>query len=100
MLLVQNRADRYHRQLLYSRILLIKETAQQQKGDAEVSSERSTLDAAEKTESTAHGYEIFLDLCERLFDNEMEAPVFEDRVRGIFGNQVSSDIVLSTTCGY
>lgn len=62
--------------------------------DRETSSERSTLDPSEKAEPTTaepatHGYEIFMDLCERLFDNEVEQLVFEDRVRGIFGNQVS-----------
>jgi paired amphipathic helix protein Sin3a len=35
-----------------------------------------------------HFYELLLESCERLFDNDLEQPAFEDQMRSIFGTKV------------
>jgi paired amphipathic helix protein Sin3a len=34
-------------------------------------------------------YELMLETCERLFDNQVEQPVFEDQMREMFGIHAS-----------
>ena len=46
-------------------------------------SERLNLD------TTPHYYELMLESCEKLFDNEMEQNVFEEMLRYMFGLKVS-----------
>lgn len=40
----------------------------------------------------SHYYEILLESCERLFDNQIELSVFEDQIREMFGNQVAYNV--------
>ncbi|KAF5369896.1 hypothetical protein D9758_001057 [Tetrapyrgos nigripes] len=39
----------------------------------------------ERRATAAHYYELLLESCERLFDNEIEQSVFEDQMRSMFG---------------
>ena len=41
---------------------------------------------------SAHYYDLLLECCEKLFDNELEQTAFEDQLRQIFGVQVSSSM--------
>ncbi|KAF9075605.1 hypothetical protein BDP27DRAFT_1315333 [Rhodocollybia butyracea] len=43
----------------------------------------------ERKADAAHFYDILLQSCERLFDNEIEQAAFEDQMRGMFGIKVS-----------
>jgi paired amphipathic helix protein Sin3a len=88
-------------QVLYSRLRLFKELA------AEISSERSEphksnplLDRlgilgdmsklGERGTDAAHFYDLLLESCEKLFDNELEQTAFEDQLRYMFGIHVGS----------
>lgn len=42
----------------------------------------------ETSSAGTHFYELLLEFCERLFDNELEQHVFEDRLRCMFGMSV------------
>jgi paired amphipathic helix protein Sin3a len=46
----------------------------------------------ERLKNAAHFYELFLESCERLFDNDVEPLVFEDQMRYMFGSQVCFDM--------
>ena len=41
-----------------------------------------------ETPRAEHYYELMLESCERLFDNELEQHAFEDQMRGMFGTKV------------
>ena len=43
---------------------------------------------ADKHANAAHYYELLLESCERLFDNELEQSAFEDQMRHMFGVKV------------
>jgi paired amphipathic helix protein Sin3a len=43
----------------------------------------------ERLADEAHFYEFLLESCEKLFNNEIEVPLFEDRVRFMFGPGVN-----------
>ena len=43
----------------------------------------------ESVSSDVHFYDLMLEFCEKLFDNELEIHVFEDRLRAMFGMNVS-----------
>lgn len=43
----------------------------------------------ERFADAAHFYEFLLESCEKLFDNEIEVPLFEDQMRFMFGPRVS-----------
>jgi paired amphipathic helix protein Sin3a len=45
----------------------------------------------ERFADAAHFYEFLLESCEKLFDNEIEVPLFEDQMRFMFGPRVTSD---------
>lgn len=42
----------------------------------------------DRANSATHFYDLLLESCERLFDNELEQHVFEDQLRYMFGIQV------------
>ena len=42
----------------------------------------------EKASSAIHFYDVMLESCEKLFDNEIEQHIFEDELRSIFGTKV------------
>lgn len=42
----------------------------------------------ERFADAAHFYEFLLESCEKLFDNEIEVPLFEDQMRFMFGPRV------------
>lgn len=48
----------------------------------------SDVGKGKQTKNQGQNYELFLDFCERLFDNEIEVSVFEDQTREMFGNKV------------
>jgi len=48
----------------------------------------------ERFADAAHFYEFLLESCEKLFDNEIEIPLFEDQMRFMFGPRVN----FSVTC--
>jgi paired amphipathic helix protein Sin3a len=88
--------------LLYSRLALFKSIA------ANIPSKpfrsfRPTLTtdlglstvAAEGPADVNHFYEVLLESCERLFDNEIEQHVFEDQMRHIFGTKVNQSCTIS-----
>jgi len=43
----------------------------------------------ERFADAAHFYEFLLESCEKLFDNEIEVPLFEDQMRFMFGPRVT-----------
>lgn len=43
----------------------------------------------ERFADAAHFYELLLESCEKLFDNEIEVPLFEDQMRFMFGPRVN-----------
>lgn len=49
----------------------------------------------ERFQNAAHFYDFLLESCEKLFDNEIEIPLFEDQMRYMFGPRVSSSATLS-----
>lgn len=80
-------------QMLYSRLYLFKDLA------AEIAAQdprtrrlnhvgiTNYLQNGE-TPRAEHYYELMLESCERLFDNELEQHAFEDQMRGMFGTKV------------
>ena len=46
--------------------------------------------------SAAQYYELFLETCEKLFDNQIDQNAFEDQMRAMFGLQVRHAIRLSS----
>ena len=42
----------------------------------------------DRVTDAVHFYELMLESCEKLFDNELEQHVFEDQMRYMFGIQV------------
>ena len=86
-------------QVLYSRLRLFKEIANK------IASEGSTRSNAtahslglpsqadftqfgDRLPTAEHYYELLLESCERLFDNEIEQHAFEDQMRLMFGTKV------------
>jgi paired amphipathic helix protein Sin3a len=39
-------------------------------------------------QNAAHFYDFLLESCEKLFDNEIDVPLFEDQMRYMFGPKV------------
>jgi paired amphipathic helix protein Sin3a len=46
----------------------------------------------EREPTPEHYYELFLESCERLFDNEVEQHAFEDQMRLMFGVKVNASL--------
>lgn len=44
---------------------------------------------SEKAGSATHFYDVMLESCEKLFDNEIEQHTFEDQLRSMFGTKAS-----------
>jgi paired amphipathic helix protein Sin3a len=42
----------------------------------------------ERFQNAGHFYDFMLESCEKLFDNEIEVPLFEDQMRYMFGPRV------------
>jgi paired amphipathic helix protein Sin3a len=85
--------------VLYSRLLLFKATAAKiaLNGSARAKSTARNLGLpsqadlaqfSDREPTAEHYYELFLESCERLFDNEIEQHAFEDQMRLIFGTKV------------
>src|ERR1700760_933736 len=47
----------------------------------------SSIRSTQNSNRPERFYELLLENCERLFDNEIEPPMFEDQMRSIFGIQ-------------
>ena len=87
-----------HLQLLYSRLHLFKSIANSAISDPTsykpvpiaqslgVLNDLSAL--GERAHDAPHYYDLFLESCEKLFDNQMEQHVFEDIMRYMFGIKV------------
>lgn len=86
-------------QLLYSRLRLFKNLSAKKMAES-VSGRALNVPKGVtnglKTNSPLQGsnyperfYELLLETCERLFDNEIEQHAFEDQMRHVFGLQVS-----------
>jgi paired amphipathic helix protein Sin3a len=83
-------------QVLYSRLALFKGLAAElasappnlTKSNATTAEPGPSL--SDQAGSVAHTeyYELLLDSCERLFDNDLEQHAFEDQIRSIFGIKV------------
>ena len=79
-------------QLLFSRLRLFKSLSAKRAAEGSdrvskgISSTNSTTASSSNPERF---YELILEMCERLFDNEIDQHVFEDQVRHLFGLQVS-----------
>jgi hypothetical protein len=43
-------------------------------------------------------YELMLETCERLFDNQVEQPAFEDQMREMFGLHARFPLLISVDC--
>ncbi|KAK2461043.1 hypothetical protein APHAL10511_006984 [Amanita phalloides] len=77
-------------ELLYSRLRLFKNLSVKKAGElasdgvATASKEIINTSLANST-SPSRFYELLLETCERLFDNEIDQPIFEDQMRHIFG---------------
>jgi hypothetical protein len=56
--------------------------------------------ATEGSADFNHSYEVLLESCERLFDNEIEQHVFEDQMRHIFGTKVNPSCKTSGLIAY
>ncbi|THV08566.1 hypothetical protein K435DRAFT_708465 [Dendrothele bispora CBS 962.96] len=85
-------------EVLYSRLALFKKSAQTLSSEPESRSENPVVSSLganghppglanvdERRLTAAHYYELMLESCERLFDNELEQSVFEDQMRYMFG---------------
>ena len=51
----------------------------------------------DRANDATHFYELLLESCERLFDNEIEQHVFEDQLRYMFGIQVRTNLLTLTS---
>jgi paired amphipathic helix protein Sin3a len=93
-------------QVLYSRLSLFKgiaaKLATQRPGDDDdqqvaaadevehaSSSFADLMNLPDRNANAEHFYDLLLESCERLFDNELEQPAFEDQMRSMFGTKVS-----------
>ncbi|OCH88405.1 hypothetical protein OBBRIDRAFT_795302 [Obba rivulosa] len=81
-------------ELLYSRLHLFKNIASKLINEASTSKEnRVTVDVGlasrlgDRARNAVHFYGLMLELCEKLFDNEIEQHVFEDQMRYMFGSK-------------
>ncbi|KAH8101975.1 hypothetical protein BXZ70DRAFT_932719 [Cristinia sonorae] len=83
-------------ELLYSRLQLFKGLAAQAAAESPSSYQANPVADAlglltdttflgDRASDPSHFYPLFLESCERLFDNEIEVAVFEDQVRYMFG---------------
>ncbi|KAK7470657.1 hypothetical protein VKT23_002080 [Stygiomarasmius scandens] len=84
-------------EVLYARLALFKNSAQKLAVDPESRAENpvvaslgansgpSGLANDERKHTAAHYYDLMLESCERLFDNELEQSMFEDQMRDMFG---------------
>lgn len=86
-------------QVLYSRLLLFKELGLSMANDPSEPFKSNSLaeqlglladltKLGDRANSATHFYDLLLESCERLFDNELEQHVFEDQLRYMFGIQV------------
>lgn len=93
-------------QMLYSRLLLFKNSAKQKadrSNDPSEPSQASIMSGIQAElnklddrlsgrlhgDASQHYYELMLESCEKLFDNELEQGVFEEMTRYMFGLKVS-----------
>lgn len=51
-------------------------------------------DEDERFKNAAHFYDFLLESCEKLFDNEIEVPLFEDQMRYMFGPRVTQRVLI------
>lgn len=51
----------------------------------------------DRAKVASHFYNLLLESCEKLFDNEIEQHVFEDQLRYMFGIQVCYDVLPDST---
>jgi paired amphipathic helix protein Sin3a len=56
---------------------------------------QSELHFGERPTNAEHYYDLLLESCERLFDNELEQHAFEDQMRFMFGPQVNASFDLN-----
>ena len=86
--------------MLYSRLTLFKRIAAKitAEGPTRSNSTAHSLGLPSQADFTQFGdreptaehyYELFLESCERLFDNEIEQHAFEDQMRLMFGTKVN-----------
>ncbi len=82
-------------QVLYSRLSLFRDLVIEQPASNPtavslgLSAETTAFIESNLTDAHAnHYYELMLDSCERLFDNELEQSAFEDQMRHMFGVKV------------
>jgi paired amphipathic helix protein Sin3a len=53
----------------------------------------------QRFQDAAHFYDFLLESCEKLFDNEIDVPLFEDQLRYMFGPKVTVALeLLSCLC--
>ncbi|KAJ7903728.1 hypothetical protein B0H14DRAFT_2666128 [Mycena olivaceomarginata] len=83
-------------QVLYSRLALFKgiaaRLASHEKADAPTDPgsfpHPDSVHLGERASTAEHFYDLLLESCERLFDNELEQNLFEDQVRFMFGIKI------------
>jgi paired amphipathic helix protein Sin3a len=89
------------RQLLYTRLAVFKGIAAKLAAEPAssrqpnpvalelgLSSSNNQTSSDNRPVNAEHYYELLLDSCERLFDNEIEQHAFEEQMRGMFGVKV------------
>ena len=95
-------------QVLYSRLHLFRNIAIERVNDPtfhrgtatamdlELIQASSALQEGQDRFTASQYYELMLETCERLFDNQVEQPAFEDQMREMFGLQARSPSFVST----
>ena len=73
-------------QLLFSRLRLFKNLSAKKVAEG---SDRAAGSTGPSSNNPERFYDLLLETCERLFDNEIDQHVFEDQVRHVFGLKVS-----------
>lgn len=76
-------------QLLFSRLRLFKDLSAKKAAEGSDRLSKGMPPTTASSSSPERFYELLLETCERLFDNEMDQHVFEDQVRHVFGLKVS-----------
>lgn len=93
--------------MLYSRLHLFKNLTKEMADrnndpfEPNPSSIRSTIQAdlaklGNRLDQSTHYYDLMLESCEKLFDNELEQPAFEEMMRYMFGLKVRLAILCQT----
>ncbi|KIL63546.1 hypothetical protein M378DRAFT_79542 [Amanita muscaria Koide BX008] len=76
-------------EILYSRLRLFKALSIKKANEyvSRHSSTKATPQVDSQSNRPERFYELLLETCERLFDNDIEQHAFEDKIRGVFGIQ-------------